>query len=197
MKRILFVIFLAFAITPAFGANDNTALRSGEFSPPRMAPDFSLRGSDGSELKLSRYRGKDGKVVALGFGYSSCPEVCPTTLAELASVKKKLGAEGKDFQVIYVTVDPERDTVDRLKAFVGGFDPSFIGATGSPAQLAEVRKAYGISATKIKTGDGGGYVLNHSSFVYLIDREGKLRALSPYGRAVDDVVHDVRVLLKK
>jgi protein SCO1/2 len=192
MKRILFAIFLAFAAAPTLCADSNTALKSGEFSPPRTAPDFSLRGSDGSELKLSRYR---GKVIALGFGYSSCPEVCPTTLAELAAVKKKLGADGKDFQVIYVTVDPERDTVDRLKAFVGGFDPSFIGATGTPAQLAEVRKAYGISSTKIKA--GGGYVFNHSSFVYLIDREGRLRALSPYGRAVDDVAHDVRVLLKK
>jgi protein SCO1/2 len=193
MKRILFAMFLACAFAPAFAASGDPLLKSGEFSPPRMAPDFSLRGSNGAELKLSRYR---GKVVALGFGYSSCPEVCPTTLAELAATRKKLGADGNDFQVIYVTVDPERDTVDRLKAFVGGFDPSFIGATGTPAQLAEVRKAYGINAVKIKSGDNN-YVYNHSSFVYLIDREGRLRAMSPYGRAVDDVVHDVRVLLKK
>jgi len=192
MKRILSILFLVFIAAPAFSASIDTALKSGEFSPPRMAPDFSLRGSNGSELKLSRYR---GKVVALGFGYSSCPEVCPTTLAELASARQKLGADGKDFQVVYVTVDPERDTVDRLKAFVGGFDPSFVGATGTPAQLADVRKAYGISAVKMKS--GGSYVFNHSSFVYLIDREGKLRALSPYGRAVDDIVHDVRVLLKQ
>jgi protein SCO1/2 len=193
MKRILFAIFLAFACAPSFAASSDPLLKSGEFSPPRMAPDFSLRGSNGSELKLSRYR---GKVIALGFGYSSCPEVCPTTLAELAAARKKLGADGNDFQVIYVTVDPQRDTVDRLKGFVGGFDPSFIGATGTPAELAEVRKAYGISAVKMKSGDGN-YVFNHSSFIYLIDREGRLRAMSPYGRAVDDVVHDVRVLLKK
>ena len=178
---------------PALGKAPAPALKSGEFSPPRLAPDFALRGTDGTELTLSRYR---GKVVALGFGFASCPEVCPTTLAELASARRKLGADGKDFQVLYVTVDPERDTPAKLKAFVGAFDPSFVGATGTPAQLAEVRRAYGISATKIG-GSGGNYVYNHSSYVILIDRDGKLRAMSPYGRKVDDLVHDVRVLLHR
>lgn len=191
MFRFLFTVFLALTLPPAWG--EEAALMSGEFSPPRTAPDFSLRGSDGSELKLSRYR---GKVVALGFGYTSCPSVCPTTLAELALAKKKLGADGKDFQVIYVTVDPEKDTVERLKTYVGGFDPSFVGATGTEAQLAEVRKAYGITAVRKNFGSGG-YVFDHSAFVYLIDPQGKLRALSPYGRSVDDLAHDVRVLLKK
>jgi protein SCO1/2 len=121
--------------------------------------------------------------------------VCPTTLAELAAVKTKLGAQGKDFQVVYVTVDPERDTPERLRAWVTAFDPTFVGATGPAAQLAEVRKTYGVSA--VRTGSGANYGFNHSSFVYLVDRAGKLRALSPYGRAVDDVVHDVRVLLNQ
>lgn len=194
MSRILIAIFLAFMLSPVWSADMDNSLKSGEFSPPRMAPDFSLRGSDGAELKLSRYR---GKVVALGFGFTSCPEICPTTLAELASAKRKLGDDGKDFQVIYVTVDPERDTVRRMKTYVTGFDPSFIGATGTQVQLAEVRKAYGITAVKRKVGNGGDYGFDHSAFVYLIDPQGRIRALSPYGRKVDDVVHDVHVLLKK
>src|SRR6185369_16893001 len=104
---------LVFALT--VGAGETPDLKTGVFKPPRPAPDFSLRGSDGSELKLSRYR---GKVVALGFGYASCPDVCPTTLFFLAQAKEKLGASGKDFQVIYVTVDPERDTAERLRKFL-------------------------------------------------------------------------------
>lgn len=169
-------------------------LKSGEFSPPRLAPDFKLPGSSGKTLSLGDYR---GKVVALGFGFTACPEVCPTTLAELAAARKQLGADGKDFQVIYITVDPARDTPQVMHAYVTGFDPSFVGATGTQAQLSEVNKQYGITASKVGPGTGGAYGMNHSSFVYLIDRSGKLRALSPYGRKVDDLVHDVRALLKK
>jgi len=180
---------LAGAATPA---TPPTALKSGEFSPARMAPDFTLQGSNGKPLTLADYR---GKVVALGFGFTSCPAVCPTTLAELAAARSRLGAAGKDFQVIYVTVDPERDSAARMKAYLAGFDPSFLGATGTPDQLASVRKDYGVSAVKTKPDSHGAYGYNHSAFIYLIDREGRLRALSPYGRAVDDVVHDVRALL--
>ena len=187
MKRLAAALLLALPLVA--GAE---ALKSGEFSPPRMAPDFTLQGSTGKSLKLSDYR---GKVVALGFGFTSCPAVCPTTLAELAAVKTKLGAQGKDFQVVYVTVDPERDTAERMRAYLTAFDPTFVGATGPAAQLAEVRKEYGVTSTR--TGSGAHYGFNHSSFVYLIDKSGKLRALSPYGRAVDDVVHDVRVLLNQ
>jgi protein SCO1 len=169
-------------------------LKSGVFSPPRMAPDFSLPASDGTELKLNRYR---GKVVALGFGYTSCPDVCPTTLAELAAVRKKLGPAGQDLQVVYVTVDPERDTAAVLRTYLTAFDPTFVGVTGTPAQLADLRKAYGIVANKVPIAGTNSYLVHHSSFIYLIDRDGSLRAMSPYGRNVDDVASDVRALLKK
>jgi protein SCO1/2 len=159
-------------------------LKGGVFDPPRMAPDFTLRGSDGHELRLSRFR---GKVVALGFGYTSCPDVCPTTLAELAQVRKSLGAAARDFQVIYITVDPERDTPQQMRRYLGAFDPTFVGGTGTPAELEKVRADYGIQVTQ---------ELHHSSYVYLVDREGKLRALKPFGTPVPDVVDDIKVLLK-
>ena len=193
--RLLAVLpLLLFSLT--CGAAESPSLRSGVFSPPRVAPDFSLLGSDGSALKLSRYR---GKVVALGFGYSFCPDICPTTLMYLAKAKEKLGATGKDFQVIYVTVDPERDSVDRLRNYLAGFDPTFIGATGSSEQLADVRKAYGIQVSKQppREGNPSVYFVHHSSFVYLIDRGGDLRAMMPYGISVDDIAHDVKALLSK
>ena len=144
---LLLLLILAVAVGAAAASSE---LRSGVFKPPRPAPDFSLPGSNNAEIKLSRYR---GKVVALGFGYTSCPDVCPTTLAHLAGIRKKLGSTGKEFQVVYVTVDPERDNAERLRKYLAAFDPTFIGVTGTPAQLADVRKAYGILATK-KTVEG-------------------------------------------
>lgn len=173
-------------------AADGGTLIAGEFSPQRLAPDFTIRASDGGELQLSHYR---GKVVLLSFGYTSCTAVCPVTLAVLAQAHRKLGRLGSDLQVVYVTVDPERDDAERMRKFLAAFDPSFIGGTGSAAQLAAVRQNYGISATRIPTPDG--YVMSHSSYVYLIDRNGYLCALMPFGHTADDYVHDVNILLHK
>jgi protein SCO1 len=166
------------------------ALKAGVFNPAREAPDFSIRGSDGAALTLSRYR---GKVVVLGFGYTSCPNVCPVTLAVLAQAHRKLGALGAQVQVVYLTVDPERDSADRLKQYLASFDPTFVGGTGTPEQMAAVRKSYGVTAEK--HGTGSDYAVAHSSFIYLITREGKLRALMPFGHKADDYVHDISLLL--
>jgi protein SCO1/2 len=182
--------FRALALALALLAASDSTLRAGVFDPPRAAPDFALRSSNGGELRLSRYR---GKVVLLAFGFTSCPEVCPTTLATLAAARKKLGAEAKDVQVVYVTVDPERDDAARMKKYLAGFDPAFVGGTGTEEQLAAVRKSFGITATRKPSGDS--YSYSHSSYVYLIDRQGQLRALMPYGQAADDYVHDLRILL--
>ena len=170
-------------------AEEGTALKAGVFDPPRAAPEFTLSGSDGAPLKLSAYR---GKVILLGFGFTSCTAVCPITLGTLKQVNRKLGAQASELQVIYITVDPERDDAPRLKKYLSSFDPAFIGGTGTEAQLAAVRKDYGIAAEKV-AGPEGGYT--HSSFIYLIDRAGRLRALMPFGHVADDYVHDVRILL--
>jgi protein SCO1/2 len=171
-------------------ATDVDALKAGVFNPARAAPDFSVRGSDGVALTLSHYR---GKVVVLGFGYTSCHSVCPATLAVLAQAHRKLGALGSQVQVIYLTVDPERDSPERLKQFLAAFDPTFVGGTGSAAQMAAVRTSYGVTAQKV--GTGSDYGIAHSSFIYLITREGKLRALMPFGHKADDYVHDISMLL--
>jgi protein SCO1/2 len=173
----------------ASGSAQDGALKAGVFDPPRPAPEFVLRGSDGAELRLSRYL---GKVVILGFGFTTCPDVCPTTLGVLASARKKLGEQGGELQVVYVTVDPERDDAERLRKYLASFDASFVGGTGSAEELAAVRREYGIAAERVASGG-----FSHSSYTYLIDREGKLRALMPYGHPPDDYVHDVRVLLAR
>lgn len=174
----------------ASSADSQNDLKAGVFDPPRAAPDFTLQGSNGKPLKLSDFR---GKVIILGFGFTSCPDVCPTTLGVLGQAHKKLGAQGQDVQVIYITVDPERDNPDRMHAYLKGFDPSFIGGTGSAEELTAVRKEYGIQANRKQYGEN--YTFGHSSFIYLIDRKGLLRALMPYGHSPDDYVHDAKLLL--
>jgi protein SCO1/2 len=166
------------------------AFKAGVFDPPRQAPDFSLQGTNGQPLRLSQYH---GKVVLLAFGYSHCLSVCPITLHTFAQTLRQMGPAAASVQVVYVTVDPERDTPAKLKAFVGGFDPRIIGATGTDKQLAQVRKDYGVTATKIP--DGNSYMYDHSSSIYLIDRVGRLRALMPYGHAPEDFAHDLHILL--
>jgi protein SCO1/2 len=191
-NRTLVMSLPLLLLAAAVNAADEANLKAGVFSPPRTAPDFSLRGSDGAELKLSRYR---GKVAILEFGFTACPDVCPTTLAALAQARRQLGVQGNDLQVVYITVDPERDDAERLRKYLAAFDPTFIGGTGTPEQLAAVRREYGIAATRKTLGSG--YAFSHSSFTYLIDREGMLRALMPYGHAPDDYAHDVEILLKQ
>lgn len=172
--------------------NEVEQFKAGVFSPARIAPDFVLKGSDGRDLKLTDYH---GKVVVLGFGYSSCQAVCPVTLAVLSQAHRALGTLASQVQVIYVTVDPERDTPAKLKQFLTAFDPSFVGGSGTADQLAAVRKLYGVTAEK--HGPSNDYVIAHSSSIYLIDRNGKLRALMPFGHTPEDYVHDLTALLKE
>ncbi len=193
MIRVLVLMLQLLTLSAAAAAADGTSLIAGVFNPARAAPDFALRGADGTELQLRRYR---GKVVLLAFGYTSCTEVCPITLGVLAQARKKLAAAADELQVIYITVDPERDDAPRMRQYLTAFDPSFVGGTGTPPQLAAVRTDYGISVTN-KIPIPGGYALGHSSYVYLIDRGGSLRALMPYGHSADDFAHDVRILLKQ
>jgi protein SCO1/2 len=159
-----------------------------------MAPELSLTGSDGKDLWLERYR---GKVVVLGFGYTHCPEICPTTLSRLAKARRSLGSSARDVQVIYVTVDPERDDPQRMHEFLANFDSTFVGGTGTPAQLARVYRDYGVTAVKHAGDTPDVYGMEHTSSVYLIDRAGRLRAMVPYGEQPEDVAHDAALLLKQ
>jgi protein SCO1/2 len=187
---LMAALALLFAMSAV--AADRPSLKAGVFEPPRAAPELSLQASSGGKLSLASYR---GKVILMGFGFTSCPEVCPTTLATLAQARKRLGAQAEQVQVVYVTVDPERDSAERMRAYLTGFDPTFVGGTGTPAQLAAVRNNYGVMAERKPLGSS--YTVAHSSSVYLIDQNGLLRGMMPYGRLPDDFVHDVRALLSE
>jgi protein SCO1/2 len=194
--RALLALSLAVASMLAAAADPTPiGLKAGAFDPPQAAAEFpdGLRASDGSELKLAHYR---GKVVLLVFGFTHCPAVCPVTLATLAEARRELGADAKALQVVYVTVDPERDDVASIRKYLAGFDASFVGGTGQPLALETVRLRYGVTVRKIPPAGGGAdYGVSHSTSIYLIDRDGRLRALMPFGHSAADFAHDVRQLL--
>jgi protein SCO1/2 len=191
-----FARVVAFAFSLIAGAAHGApapAMKSGVFAPPRAAPEFALPSSHGP-FKLSNYK---GKVVVLEFGYTTCVDVCPVSLAALADARHKLGAAGADVQVVFITVDPARDTPARLKSYLAAFDPSFVGVTGSQAQIDALLASYGISAAKrIAGGSATQYMMSHSSYLYFIDRQGMQRAMMPFGRPSEEMVHDLKLLLK-
>jgi protein SCO1 len=193
MKRLIAVVLTLFALHGH--AAPATGFKSGVFDPPRAAPEIVLPASNGEQFKLSSYR---GKVVVLEFGYTHCLDVCPVSLAALTQARQKLGAAAADVQVVFITVDPARDSAERLRTYLKPFDPTFIGITGTQRQIDALLKSYGISATRRPVeGSKTDYTMHHSSYLYFIDRQGMQRALMPFGRPADDMVHDLKLLLQR
>jgi protein SCO1/2 len=194
MCRSIVTILLSAVIALANAAIPATdTLKAGVLTPVMAAPALKLQGSDGRPLDLERFR---GKVVLLAFGFSNCGEVCPITLATLAGARRKLAADATNVQVVYVTVDPERDDAAQMRKFLGNFDPTFIGGVGTRAEIDAAQKNFGISSTKTVNADGS-YSIGHTSSIYMIDRAGGLRAVMPYGHTVDEFVHDLKILLRQ
>ncbi|WP_024304371.1 SCO family protein [Pseudogulbenkiania sp. MAI-1] len=154
--------------------------------------DFTLTDHTGKVRSLSDFK---GKVVALFFGYTHCPDVCPSTMLEFASAMKLLGAEADQVQVLFITVDPERDTPALLAGYVPHFDARFIGLSGSPEAVRQVEERFKIVAQK-RSEPGGGYSVDHSAGAYLIDRSGRLRVYLPYGLPAADLAHDIKELIR-
>jgi protein SCO1/2 len=138
-----------------------------------------------------------GKAVLLFFGYTSCPDVCPTTLAELKQALERLGQEkAQQVQVVFVTVDPERDTPERVQEYVDHFNPNFIGLSGSESELVPVWQKYGVFREIVDGTSAAGYIVNHTARVTLIDQYGNLRVSFAFETPVEDIVHDLKLLLK-
>lgn len=152
--------------------------------------DFKLTDHHGKLRSLADFR---GKVVLLFFGYVHCPDVCPTTLADMAQAMRLLGADADKVQVLFVTVDPERDTRELLAEFVPAFNPSFLGLSGDAQATAQVAQAFAV--TYQKQPSKSGYNVDHSAGTYLIDTNGKVRLLAPYGQRAEWLVQDIRLLL--
>lgn len=154
---------------------------------------FNLTNDLGQAVTAQTYR---GKVVLMYFGYTHCPDVCPLTLVHLHTVFNKLGKPADDVRVLFVTVDPARDTVPVLHQYVNAFDPRIVGLTGSEAALAQLAKRYrAFFARDKKTASAGNYDVTHSSAIYFFDREGRAQVLATPGATNDAIAHDLKILL--
>jgi protein SCO1/2 len=153
---------------------------------------FELTDHTGAKRTLADYR---GKVVAVFFGFTQCPDVCPTTLNDLAQVKKRLGSEGEKLQVIFITVDPERDSQAVLQRYVPGFDPSFVALYGSAEQTAATAKEFKVFYQKVAGKTPTSYSVDHTAGTYVFDREGRVRLFVKHGEGVDPLVADLKRLL--
>lgn len=177
---------LMIAIT-AFSLQPHT-LRGSAIDPPTPAPEIALGG-----FRLSEQR---GKAVLLFFGYTYCPDVCPATLGEVKQVLKGLGALADRVTPVFITVDPQRDTPEKLASYTAAFDPRILGLTGSLRELEAVWQAYGVYRAEQPVKEGGQYLVDHSARLYLIDPQGNMRATYAFGTSVEDVLSDVRYILR-
>ncbi len=171
---------------PKFLATDITGVPWGH--------DFRLADHTGKIRTLADFR---GKVVALFFGYTHCPDVCPTTLSDFAMAIQALGEDGKRVQVLFVTVDPERDTPELLAKYVPSFNSTFLGMSTDPASLAELAKEFKVVYQKNTVKGPGDYLVDHSAGTYIFDSKGRLRLLMAYGTGPSAIAQDLRTLLSQ
>ena len=187
-KRLLPVLALALAAcqpgAPKFKSTDITGADYGK--------SLQLTGHDGKPRSLADFA---GKVVVVTFGFTHCPDVCPTILADLGGVLKKLGPDADRVQVLFITVDPERDTADGLAKYVTAFDPRFIGLRGDVEATQRTAKDFKVFFEKRKTGDT--YTMDHSAQSYVFDSKGRLRLFVRHDRISADLADDLRTLLKE
>ena len=158
------------------------------------AKDFQLNDHNGQLRSLKDFK---GKLVVVFFGYTQCPDVCPTSMAEVAEIKKSLGPDGDRLQGIFITVDPQRDTPALLKAYMANFDPSFLALVPTPEQLATVAKDFKVYYKKVDGSTPTSYTMDHSAGSYVYDTQGRLRLYARYGGGVAPLLGDLKILLKQ
>lgn len=170
---------------PAFNGVDITGAS--------YAREFALTDAAGKRRTLADFR---GKLVVVFFGFAQCPDVCPTTLSDLAQVRKLLGADADRIQVVFITVDPERDSPQVLASYVPAFDPSFIGLTGSSEEIAAVAREFKIFYQKVAGKTETSYTIDHTAGAYVFDREGRVRLFIRHGTRAEAIASDVQRLLR-
>ncbi|UCC53662.1 MAG: SCO family protein [Anaerolineaceae bacterium] len=159
---------------------------------PDLAADFTLTGLNGEPVSLHDFR---GQAVMIYFGYTFCPDVCPATMVELAQASEMLGKDAEKVQVILISLDPDRDTPQKLNEYVTHFDPSFIGITGSEDEIAAVATLYGIFYEKHEGTVATGYLIDHTASVVTIDPDGYLRLVYPFNTPAEDIAEDLQHLV--
>lgn len=191
---VSFVIVGVAALGSYFFARP-AAFRGTVYSEPYPpAPEIELTRSNGESFRLSQMR---EDIVLLFFGYTSCPDVCPTTMAEMKSALEKIDPENAEqVRVVFVTVDPERDTPERVQEYVNHFNTEFIGLSGTESQLQKTWNDYGVFRQIVEGTSAAGYLVDHTARITLIDQDGNLRVSYGFDTPVDDIAHDLKLLLK-
>ncbi len=186
---------LSAALTACGGGGDarptTTPLPGTLLDPPKEVGDFTLTDQDGQPFRLSDLR---GKVALLFFGYTHCPDICPTTLAEFKRVKALLGDDAARVAFVFVSVDGERDTPERLTAYVRAFDPQFIGLTGDDAALRPIARDFGVFYQRVNYESDANYLVDHTASTFVVDQDGRLRLVFPYGTDPAAIVTRLRAL---
>jgi protein SCO1/2 len=194
MQRRHALLTLAGGLAALAGCADSKPqFKSVDITGAEYASDFALPDASGQVRSIKDFA---GKVVVVFFGYTQCPDVCPTTLAEIAQAKQLLGPDGAKVQGVLVTVDPERDTPEVLKAYVGNFGPDFVALRGTPEQTAAVAKDFKVYYKKTEGKTPGSYFMDHSAASYVYDTQGRLRLYTRYGSGAQALADDIRLLLQ-
>lgn len=164
------------------------------YQSPEEANNFTLNIADGQTVKLSDFR---GKIVLIYFGYTFCPDVCPATLGAVTQALKQLGEKAEEVQLIMISVDPGRDTPEKLSEYVRHFNPTFIGGTNTPEEIARVASLYGIFyQVSGETTSNGDYLIDHTATLMAIDRDGYLKVVFPFGVTSDELADDLKYMLR-
>lgn len=174
-------------------APDKPQFKSIDLTGADYAQGFTLADHNGQVRTLKDFA---GKVVVVFFGYTQCPDVCPTSMAELAQVKQLLGPDGDKLQAVFITVDPERDTAELLKAYMANFDPTFVALRPTLAQLPEVARDFKVYYKKVDGKTPGSFTMDHSAGSYVFDGKGRIRLYNRYGGGPEALASDIRLLLK-
>jgi len=177
---------------PAADNAPKITFRGADITGATYARALSLPDIDGKPRTLADFK---GKVTAVFFGYTQCPDACPTTMAELAQVKKALGADGDKLQGVFVSLDPERDTPAILKSYLASFDPSFIALRGTPEQTKAAADEFKIFYAKVPGKVEGSYTLDHTAGTFVIDTQGNVRLFERYGTGVEAMSADIKALI--
>ena len=170
----------------------SASFRAVDITGAQYAREFDLPDADGQRRRLSDFK---GKVTVVFFGYTHCPDVCPTTMLELVAVKKALGSDGARLQGIFITVDPQRDTPALLKAYVDNFDAGFVALRGTPEETMAVAKHFKVFYAKVPGATESSYTMDHTAGSYVFDAQGRVRLFTRYGTGVEALTQDVKVLL--
>lgn len=197
MKKLLAALLTVVVLAGLVAGCDKLSKKAVSFNNTDVtgldyAKGFSLVDHHGKPRTLEDFR---GKLVVLFFGYTQCPDVCPTTMAEMAAVLKELGPSADDVQVVFVTLDPERDTQELLASYVPAFDKRFLGLRGDLEATARTAKEFKVFFAKVPGSEPGSYTIDHTAGSYVFDREGKLRLFLRHGQGPAPIAHDLRQLL--